>query len=151
VAFLEIHEDDYIELHDELPRVIEATLLARRRGFWGKSRIYGEDGTVWRTAPAPEAVPRPSLVLRIPANTVYNPTRRVPVICERAGECGLTDLSAPIARCVARDEDILTQFMQASEINDQLGRAATFRDVVALMRRMQGGHEVARFAARPRR
>ncbi len=127
MAFLEIHEDGYIELHDELPRVIEATLLGLLRGFWSKSRIYGEDGTVWRTAPAPEAVPRPSLVLRIQANTVYNPTRRVPVICERAGEYGLTDLKVRIARCVARDEDIPTQFMEASEINDQLGRAETFR------------------------
>jgi len=80
------------------------------------------------------------------ANTVYNPTRRVPVIRERAGEYSLTDLKARIARCVARDEDILTQFMEASEINDQRGRAETFRDVVALMRRMQGEDEVAQRA-----
>lgn len=144
MPFLEVHEDGYIELHEQLPTLVTATLLGLLRSYWVESRLYGENGEVWCTVPAPGAVPRPSMILRLLANTVYNPTRRVPVTHERFGEFNLEHLKRRIAGFVARDDDVLTQFMEASEINEQLERARTFGDVVALVRRMRGEYpEVA--------
>ena len=143
MPYLELHDDGYVELHEGLPTLVTATLLALLRGYWLRSRIYGEGGEMWRVMPAPTAIPRPSLLLRLLVNTVYNPIRSVPVVCERAGDYGLSELKARITSYVARDDDILTQFMEASEIQSELGRAETFRDIVALVKRMQGADEVA--------
>jgi hypothetical protein len=136
--FLEINSDGYIELQEELPTIVEAKLLGLLRGFWTKSRMYAADGTVWRPVPVPGQMPVPSLALRLLANTVYNPRRRVAVSYERDGRFTLDELKAQISGLVARDDDILTPFMDVTEIEQQLGQASRFTEVVALLRRMRG-------------
>ncbi|HEU4389816.1 MAG TPA: hypothetical protein VFV34_18565 [Blastocatellia bacterium] len=138
MSFIELHEDGYLQLHSELPTAVDASLVGMLRRFWLTATIYGDDGVAWRMTPAPEAVPKPSSLLRVLANTFYNPKRRVPVVCEKIGDYDLADLKARIAACVAGDDDILTQFIEASEINELLARARTFDDIVTLVRRIQG-------------
>jgi hypothetical protein len=143
VAFIEIHQDGCLELHEELPSTVTATLLGLVRRFWIKSRIYGAGGVVYRVLPEPGMIPRPTLGRRILANTIYNPRYRIPVRYEPGGHYELAEVKGRIARAVAHDDDVLTQFMEPSEIRAQLDSASSFEDVVQLVHRMRGEEEVA--------
>jgi hypothetical protein len=143
VAFIEIHQDGYLKLHEELPSTVTATLLGLLRGFWIKSRIFGTGGVVYRVVPEPGTIPKPTLGRRLLANTVYNPRLRIPVRYESAGHYTLAEVKGRIARAVAQDDDVLTQFMEPSEIRAQLDSANSFEDVLHLVRKMTGEDAVA--------
>ncbi len=136
MSYIEIYEFGGIECREELPGTVRTTTLGVARRFWEQSRLYGPDRVVWRPVPAaPEDVVLSGLV-RFLAFTVYNPRRTIRLRYEHIGEYKLPELKRRIWECVEQDDDILTQFLEASEIKAALDQATDFEHVAALIRRM---------------
>ena len=136
MSYIEIYGCDSVERREELAGTVRVTTLEVARRFWEHSRLYGPDGVVWRPVPAtPEDVVLSGLA-RFLAFTGYNPWRTVPMRYEHTGEYKLPELKRRIWECVERDDDILTQFMEADEIKVALEKATDFERVAALVRRM---------------
>ena len=89
----------WCDVHDELPRSINATIQSVARRFWRQCRVYAEDGTVWQPRPADAF--RLSFVRRIVAEIgLDNPTCPIPMLYERVGQCSLADLKERRAAAV---------------------------------------------------
>ena len=89
----------WCDVHDELPRSINATIQSVARRFWRQCRVYAEDGTVWQPRPADAF--RLSFVRRIVAEIgLDNPTCPIPMLYERVGQCSLADLKERLAAAV---------------------------------------------------
>ena len=125
MTYVEIYAGIGIELHDQLRPTVRTTTLAIASRWWETSLIYGPDGTLWRPCAA-DARLRLSLLTRLLAYTLYNPVRDVPMTYRTAGTYTLDDLKRRIAECVDNDDDVLTQFMEAAQIQDGLRRAKDF-------------------------
>jgi hypothetical protein len=136
MTYIQVDGSGGIEVHDRLPDSVLATALSISRRFWERSRIYDEIGGVWRVEPVGVERINPSPLSRVLAATIYNPRRSVPVQYRRTGDYELPELKTCIQQAVDADDDVLTQFMDAADITEQLRKADSFNAVAGLLRRM---------------
>jgi len=142
---IELYEGKWCDVHDELPRSINATVQSVARRFWRQCRVYAEDGTVWRPRPADAF--RLSFLTRILSEIgLDNPTCPIPMLYERVEQCSVADLKERLAeavmaiagrhhrsaRSVDDDEDGHPIDMYAPL--DDIARAESFQEVAWITR-----------------
>jgi hypothetical protein len=130
-----------VELVDELPAEHRATMLAVLAEYWRTYHVYREDGTKLRMSVDASGFAPPSLWRRLLAQTIYNPARPVPVAYDAVGEYSISEIKEKIVSCLPRDDDIITQFLDAAEIRRLLDRADSFEELAEAVRAIQGQHE----------
>ena len=142
MVWLEMHECGSVRLTDELPPTVTASLLAVINRYFEGITIYRDDGVKLSIEPTP-APPERSLWNVVLANTIYNPVRVYAVRYRERGSYLLGEVKENILAAVATDDDILTQFLDASEIKSRLDRSESFEDIVDLVRAMSSEHDGA--------
>ena len=136
---IEIREDRWLVLHDYRPRYVEAKTLSITRRYWRHSRLYAEDGSLWR--PEPVDGHELALITRILAHTIYNPRLTLSMSFERIGEYSLSNLRTIVQKAfgsmlrsrpyVDDDHDF---FVATQTTEDRLGLAANFDEIFRLLR-----------------
>jgi len=116
-----------------------ATLLGTLRGFFDKSTIYDADGRAWKAKGIESRFKRSWWTLLL-ANTVYNPRVTVTVLWREPKAYALDDLKFAYLKAVDRDDDILTQFVEAEELTLKISRAQSFAELTAVYVWMETDH-----------
>jgi len=90
VRHIETREDRWLVLHEYRPRYVEAKALSIMRGYWRPSRLYAEDGSLWR--PEPVDGHELALITRMLAHTIHNPRRTLSMSYEQIGNYSVSNL-----------------------------------------------------------
>ena len=67
------------------------------------------------------------------AKTVYNPSFNVTLFWKKVGAYKLTELKAKIINCIEKDDDILTQFVEADFLMYKVEHSTGFAELVSLL------------------
>jgi hypothetical protein len=118
---------------------IEPDLLPEREGsasgfhkpWWRDVSLYHRSGTRYEVSKATPVGPVPSKLL---ASTFYNPRLRVRYEYRAAGLYSIEDLKSVLSQAIYRDPDVLTQFHGADELTARVSSAASFDDLVEVLR-----------------
>ena len=127
--------DGYAAVWPERPQTTETTPFAVRRGFWDGLVVYDADGLAW----TPESVELQSgggLLRRLIA-TVRNPPTSAGITYAEPRSYELGELRDAVRRALEQDDDVLTQFHEADEIEAWLTAASSFGAVVEALERAE--------------
>jgi hypothetical protein len=126
----------YAAVWPEQPESRETTGYAVASGFWDELELYDGGGRLWRVdsieLPHGDAAWR-----RLLARTVWNPRTIARVTYGEPASYELAALKEALRRALAADDDVLTQFHEADEIDSWLEHAATFEEVVEVLERAE--------------
>jgi hypothetical protein len=127
--------DGYAAVWPERPATQETTPFAVRRGFWDGLLVYDADGLAW----TPETVELRSVggPLRRLVATVRNPRTSADITYGEPRSYELGELRDVLRRALGQDDDVLTQFHEAEEIEGWLDAAASFAEVVEALERAE--------------
>ena len=126
----------YAAVWPERPQTHETTPYAVARGFWDGLELYDASGRLWRV----DGVELPagtSSWRRLLARTVWNPRTTARIAYREPESYELPALKHALRRTLGVDDDVLTQFHEAEEIEAWLERASSFDDVVAALERAE--------------
>ena len=126
----------YAAVWPERPESSETTTYALARGFWDELELYDAGGRLWRV----EAVELPGGAAawrRLLARTVWNPRTTARISYLEPATYELQALKAALRRALAADDDVLTQFHDAPEIELWLAQASSFEGLVAALERAE--------------
>lgn len=126
----------YAAVWPERPESRETTAYALARGFWDELELYDAGGRLWRV----EAVELPEGAAawrRLLARTVWNPRTTARISYREPATYELPVLKAALHRALSDDDDVLTQFHEAEEIELWLAQASSFDEVVAALERAE--------------
>jgi hypothetical protein len=135
-AVIAIGPRGYAAVWLERPESRETTTHALARGFWDELELYDGGGRPWRV----EAVELPNGATawrRLLARTVWNPRTTARISYREPTTYELPTLTGALRRALSADDDALTQFHEAAEIELWLAQASTFEDVVAALERAE--------------
>jgi hypothetical protein len=116
------------------------TLLGLLRGFFGKMIVYDANGRLW-SAKGVEIPFKRTWWRVLLANTVYNPLVTVNIIWQNPKNYALEDLTKAYLKAVQRDDDILTQFVEADALKNRIAAAKCFSDLVDVYTWAQTGSD----------
>jgi hypothetical protein len=105
---------------------------ALARGYWDRLTLFDSDGFAWSVASVTPALSR---LRRFLARTVYNPRLKVSIEFDEARPYQFDELRAKLTDLVSRDDDVLTQFIEQDELNALIRDAASFKELLAALRR----------------
>ena len=127
-----------LELVEAIPETVDASVLGILHEGWRYELYFLPNGTKISLLPVSghEIKNRPLWVFL--ANTVYNPTRQLSVRPIESGTFRIDELKTSIVRWLDRDDDILTQFLEADDIKFLLAPVQTFDDLVLAVRCING-------------
>src|SRR5512143_1000168 len=106
-----------------------ATLLGAIGGFFDKNIVYDAEGRRWQ-AKGIECPYRRTWWTVFLANTVYNPRITVTVLWRKPKAYALEELKLAYSKAVDKDDDILTQFVEAAELKKRISEAESFDQLV---------------------
>jgi hypothetical protein len=112
---------EVLDLHQRLP-------LAGIR-YWEAVTIYGPPGCSQYRLISTSDLPRKSLS-RTLLSIVHDPKFEVSFRCEKVLDDALDALKRRLTACITEDDDILTQFHSAEEINKRVRDASSHDEVV---------------------
>jgi len=112
------------------------SLLGVVNGFFEQSTVYDAGGQRWQSNGI-DCSYRRSWWTVLLANTVYNPRISVAILWRPPCDYVLDELKRGYAQAVEHDDDILTQFVSASELQRRIAAAQSFADLVEVYRWMQ--------------
>ena len=135
--YIVLHPVGSVQLQRNLPSSVRANLSAIVSRYWDGLTYYRSDGSTFSMCPSDADLPAPTLANRV-LSFVYNPTRDISVVYTEVGRYEIQALKKTILEYVGRDDDILTQFMDHSQISLALKRANDFPAVVDVLERMFG-------------
>ncbi len=115
------------------------TALGAFSGFVEKSSVFDRDGRKWQTR-AVKAPFEKSWWRVLLAHTVYNPRILVTVQWHAPRSYALDELKQAYLSAVDKDDDILTQFVEADELKKKIAAAQSFDSVIEVYRWMQTDH-----------
>jgi hypothetical protein len=119
--------DGYAAVWPERPQTMETTPFAVRRGFWDGLVVYDADGVAW----TPESVElRGGGPLRRLVASVRNPRTSADITYAEPRTYELDELKDAVRGALEEDDDVLTQFHEADEIDAWLDAASSFGAVV---------------------
>ena len=118
---------------------IETDLMPERAGsaygfhkpWWRGVSFFHRNGTRYEVG---SATPLGSVPPKLLAATFYNPRINVRYEFRAAGPYAIDDLKKALSSAIDRDPDILTQFHGADELTARVAAAASFDDLVAVLR-----------------
>jgi hypothetical protein len=94
-----------------------------------KSVYYDKDGFKWTSSIYSQKY-KPTLLTKLLANTLYNPTIKVERTWAKIGHYELSELIEKVNHCIDSDDDVLTQFIEGSELKAKVSNSQTFDDIV---------------------
>jgi hypothetical protein len=92
-------------------------------------KIYDSNGKIW-TLEFINNLIKTNFITRFLANTFYNPIVKVDLEWEEEGFYNLNELKNDISLCIDKDDDILTQYEEASVIKNAISNSNTFDDIL---------------------
>jgi hypothetical protein len=116
-----------------------ATLLGVLGGFFEKSVVYDAEGHKWQTKGIDSLYKRTWWTLLL-ANTVYNPRVTVTLVWREPKTYALEELKLAYSKAVDKDDDILTQFVEAGELKRKISESESFVSLVEVYRWMETDH-----------
>jgi hypothetical protein len=132
--FLVVADDGYVDLWVAAPDRLTVTAYALVQRGYLRWRIYGPDGQVRRIRTLVPERPLGPLG-KVLAYTVYNPRLETAVVYAPSRAYALEELKDDLRRAVERDDDILTQFVEAEELHRHIGAARSRSDLLGVIRR----------------
>ena len=132
-----LHPVGSVQLQNDLPSSVRANRGAILSQYWVGLTYYRSDGVTLSMTPSDDDLPQATLTNRV-FSFFYNPSRDMNVVYTEAGPYEIAALKKTILEYVGRDDDILTQFMDHSQISSALKRASDFPAVVGVLERMFG-------------
>jgi hypothetical protein len=126
----------YAAVWPERPESRDTTGYAVARGFWDELELYDAGGRLWRV----DRVELPhgaSGWRRLLARTVWNPRTTARISYGEPAPYEVPALKETLRRALAADDDVLTQFHEADEIEAWLEQAASFGEVVEALERAE--------------
>lgn len=133
MAVIVVSDDGWTETQPELLAEREGTASCFHQPWWKGVSFFHKNGTRYEVAAATPVTPLPPLS-KFLAATVHNPRIVVRYEYREAGRYGLNELKDALSDAICRDDDILTQFHGADELSERLGGAASFDDLVKVLR-----------------
>lgn len=109
------------------------------RGFFEKSVVYDAEGRKWQAKGIDSRYRRTWWTLLL-ANTVYNPRITVTLVWREPKTYALEELKLVYSKAVDKDDDILTQFVEARELKKKISEAESFVNLVEVYRWMETDH-----------
>ena len=122
----------YAAVWPERPESRETTRYAVARSFWNELELYDARGRRWRVD-AVELPGRAAASRRLLARTVWNPRTTARISYREPTTYELPTLKAALQRALSVDDDVLTQFHEAEEIELWLAQASSFDEVLAVL------------------
>ncbi|UOQ99488.1 hypothetical protein MUN81_08350 [Hymenobacter sp. 5317J-9] len=95
-------------------------------------RFFDASGRLWESEVRSGSF-KPTLLNRILAHTFYNPTLEVSRTWKQAGPYALEELKALMQNCIDRDDDVLTQWVDATSLKARLEKCRQFSDIVTML------------------
>ncbi len=92
-------------------------------------KIYDSNGKIWTLEFINNHI-KTNFITRFLANTFYNPIVKVDLEWEEKGVYNLNKLKNDIYICIDKDDDILTQYEEASVIKNAISNSNTFDDIL---------------------
>ena len=126
----------YAAVWPERPATQMTTPYAVANGFWNELALYDHEGQVWRVAGV-ELPGGASGWRRLLARTVWNPRTTARISYRDPDPYELPALKQALRGTLGIDDDVLTQFHEAEEIEAWLEQASSFDEVVATLERAE--------------
>ena len=93
---------------------------------------FDKDGVKWTLAIYSRKF-KPSFLTKLLANTFYNPTIKVERTWTKIGRYELSELIEKVNHCIDLDDDVLTQFIDASQLKLKVKQSNSFEELVRLL------------------
>ena len=132
VSVICVGNDGWTETEPALLTERTTSAVAFHKPWWRGVRFFHRDGHCYEVRSAVPAEPLLPLS-KLLANTVYNPRLTVRYEYVSRGPYDLSELRQAVSDAIDNDDDILTQFHEADELNQRLALAQSFDDVVAVL------------------
>jgi hypothetical protein len=129
----------YFSLEPTVSSQQTATLLGAINGFFDKRIVYDADGRRWQ-AKGIECGYRRTWWTLLLANTVYNPRITVTILWREPKAYDLQELKRAYSRAVDEDDDVLTQFVDAEQLQKKIGAARSFEELIDVYKWMETDH-----------
>jgi hypothetical protein len=110
----------------------QTTLYGYIRHTADEGIYYDKDGFKWTSAIYSRKF-KPSFLTKLLANTFYNPTIKVERTWTKIGRYELSELKEEVNHCIDLDDDVLTQFIGASELKLKVKQSNSFEELVWLL------------------
>jgi hypothetical protein len=104
-----------------------STVLGVLRGMDGIV-TYDAQGQKWKCELVSEKV-KNTFVIRLLANTFYNPEVDVRYKWHKIGQYQLPEVRGSLSVCIDEDDDLLTQFVEGEYLKEAINNCGTFEDV----------------------
>lgn len=108
-------------------------------GFFTKTTIYDGEGQKWQ-AKGIDSIYKRNWWTILLANTVCNPVINVSVLWGEPKTYVFEELKRAYIKAVEKDDDILTQFVEANELKTRISSAQSFRELTEIYLWMQTDH-----------
>lgn len=125
----EVGPRGYFSFNPQFESTIVATTLGAFGGFAEKRIVFDRDGRQWRAKSIVSPVPK-SWWRVLLANTVYNPRITVTILWRQPTPFDVEELKQAYLKAVGKDDDILTQFVEADELKKRIKNAQSFDELV---------------------
>jgi hypothetical protein len=109
-----------------------STLALTDRTYFDQVFLFDRDGKKWTYRQVSENFKNNWLTKTL-AKTFYNPTLEVKVIWTFKETYALNELKDDLKDCVNKDDDIITQFVEADVIKSTIDDAKTFDDILDVL------------------
>jgi hypothetical protein len=123
---------DFLELVDKDYPLNQATAYGLIKGANNVTQYFDKEGNVWRSEIIPKNF-RSTFLTRLLAKTFYNPKLDVDRIWTRTRDYNLKELKECICFCIDKDDDILTQFVEADTLKARLRGCNNFKEIVEVL------------------
>jgi len=123
---------DFIELVDKDYPFNQATAYGLIKGVNDVTKYFDNGGNVWSSKIIPQNF-KFTLLTRLLAKTFYNPKIKVDRIWTRTQDYNIEELKESIRFCIGKDNDILTQFVEAENLKSKLQECCNFQDIVDML------------------
>jgi hypothetical protein len=118
-------------LNGEYP-LDQTTLYGYIRHNSDKAIYYDKDGFKWTSEIYSQKF-QPSFLTKLLARTFYNPIIKVERTWTKIGRYTLPELIEKVNHCIDLDDDLLTQFIGASELKLKVKQSKSFEELVKLL------------------
>ena len=122
----------YLDAKAELEQAGIFTRLGFEKAWWQGMRFFHRDGRIYQVASASLTEPLGLLAKLLPS-WILNPTVRISYTYQDVGGYVLAELVSGVEAAIAQDDDIITQFRDASSLLKRLSGAKTFDGVSAVL------------------
>jgi len=135
----EVGPNGYFSFQAQFASAMIWTALGVFSGFVEKNTVFDRDGRKWQAKGA-EAPFKKSWWRVLLANSVYNPRVSVTILWHEPKPFDLEELKQAYLKAVDKDDDILTQFVEAAELKKKIAEAQSFDSLIEVYRWMETDH-----------